>query len=150
MVKAKKVEKNEEKDDQNSEHILYECAYILDGKLTDEKAVEVAASLRGIVEKKNSILVEETQPKSRKLAYTIEKNSAGFFGWIKFLAQSSDIIDIEKEIKRISEVIRFLIVRSFREELMEQRTKTRKKVVTEEEKERIEEIDKKLETILGD
>jgi len=150
MAEAVKTVKTEEKDAQQAEHILYECAYLLDGNIAEEKATEVAASLRGAIEKMKSIIVEETQPKLRKLAYPVEKRESGFFGWIKFLAQASDIAEIEKQAKRMPEVIRVLIVQSFREELMEHRTRARKKVVTEEEKGRIEEIDKKLEEILGD
>ncbi|MDP2676107.1 MAG: 30S ribosomal protein S6 [bacterium] len=135
---------------EQSEHTLYELAYILDGNLSEEKALERAVSLRDIAEKRNSIIVEETQPKLRTLAYEIEKRTAGFFGWIKFLTQSSDIGEIEKQAKRIPEMLRLLTVQSFREELMDQRAKTRRRVVTEEEKGRIKEIDKKLEEILGE
>lgn len=146
MAEAPKTEEINEQ----GEHTLYELAYILDGNLSEEKALGTAASLRGIVEKKNSIIVEEVQPKLRKLAYDIEKRGAGFFGWIKFLTQSSDINEIEKQAKRMPEMLRVLTVQSFREELMERHAKTRRKVVTEEEKGRIEEIDKKLEEILGE
>lgn len=149
MTEATKTPKIDDAQEQG-EHTLYELAYILDGNLSEEKALEAAASLRGIVEKKNSIIVEEVQPKLRKLAYEIEKRTAGFFGWIKFLTQSSDMGEIEKQAKRMPEMLRLLTVRSFREELMERHAKTRRKVVTEEEKGRIEEIDKKLEEILGE
>lgn len=134
----------------DTDHQLYEIAYILDGNLNEEKTKETAGSLRSVLEKKNAIFIEDNAPKLRKLAYPFGKQTSGFFGWMKFLVQPSDIKDIEKQIKRIPEITRMLIMKSYREALMERRTKIRKRVETEEEKGRIEEIDKKLEEILGE
>ncbi|MBI4114778.1 MAG: 30S ribosomal protein S6 [Candidatus Niyogibacteria bacterium] len=132
------------------EHKLYEFAYILSGILDEEKARKAANDLHAFIEKKHNMVVEDTPPKLRKLAYDINGQAEGYFGWIKFLGQPSDIIEIEKQAKKTGGVLRFLIVQGYHEEVAERRTKVRKKIITEEEKGRIEEIDKKLEEILGE
>lgn len=129
---------------------LYEFAYVLDGNQNEEKAKEIAGSIRALIEKRDALIIEDTQPKLRKLAYPIAKHIAGFFGWIKFLTQAADIRELGKQIKKIPEVIRMLTVKSYREEFAERRTHIRKRIETPEEKERVKEIDKKLEEILGE
>ena len=128
---------------------LYEIAYILDGRLAEEKAGEKAGDLKGLIESAHNMTVEESAPKLRRLAYAIRGQNEAFFGWIKFIMQPSEINTVYGKIKKIPEVLRFLLVEAQREEIMEKRIKQKRRVMTEEERARIDEIDKKLEEILG-
>lgn len=131
------------------EHKLYEVGYMLTGTFPEEKANEAGGKIRSFIEGGKNIVVEETLPKLKKLAYPIKKQTDGFFGWIKFLAKASDIKEITEKIEKMPEMLRMLIVETKREELTERRAKAKRKVLTEEEKTQIQEIDKKLEEMLG-
>ncbi|PIR70386.1 MAG: hypothetical protein COU46_01840 [Candidatus Niyogibacteria bacterium CG10_big_fil_rev_8_21_14_0_10_42_19] len=128
---------------------LYEAAYFISGLLDEEKANETSRNLRELVENTKNIIVEESPLRRHKTAYPIKQQTEGFFGWLKFLMKPSGINDLSNKIKSLPGVIRASVIETKREEFVKRKIKTKKKVVTEEEIERIEKIDQKLEEILG-
>lgn len=150
ITKGSGVSKDEKSAFSDTERNLYEIGYMLIGALPEEKAHEAVGKIRSLIESGKNIVVEESPPKLRKLAYPVKKQVDGFFGWIKFLAKQSDIRDLNAQIEKLPEILRLLIVETKREELAERKAKTKKKVITEEEKTQIKEIDQKLEEILGE
>src|SRR3989338_9142659 len=105
-------------DAQGKEPMLYELAYILDPGIAEERLAEHAGKITGVIEKHKGALVLADNPKLRGLAYTIEratggkrqKYNQGYFGWIKFTATSSAVVEIEREIKQRTEVIRHMLI----------------------------------------
>ena len=128
---------------------LYEMCYMIDGLLEVEKAEEINNKIRLILDTSRNMVVEMTPLKLQKLAYPINKRAEAFWGWIKFMVNPEELANIKMKITRLPEVLRILIVEARREILAERPRRSKKKVITEEEIARTEEIDKKLEEILG-
>src|SRR3989344_2956190 len=109
-------------DAQGKEPMLYELAYILDPGIAEERLAEHAGKITGVIEKHKGALVLADNPKLRGLAYTIEratggkrqKYNQGYFGWVKFTVSPTSIPDIEKEVKGMTEVIRHILIHTFK------------------------------------
>ena len=128
---------------------LYELCYIIDGRLENQKTEEVTNKIRAILDSAHNMVIEMTPLKLQKLAYPINDQAEAFWGWIKFMINPEELADVKQKITRLPEVLRILIVESKRETMIERPRRSKKKVLTEEEIARTEEIDKKLEEILG-
>mgnify|MGYP001558368077 CR=1 FL=1 len=128
---------------------LYEIGYIL--KADDEKSAEdFSDSLKEAVVSNHGIVIAGNNPKMRHYAYPINKRRSGYFGWIKFLLNTELLGEIKKYLEKQEIISRFLLIKLARETLQEPRKeRVPKKIVPEEKKVDIEEIDKKLEEILG-
>lgn len=142
----------------------YEFAYILSPKVADEEALTWSGKLAKLIEDAEAIVSHQEVPQKRRLAYPIKKEKNGFFGWVTFSANPEKISAIEKKIKNEEYVLRHLIVEAVEVPLREPRpfiprsgTSRPTKIPAvqpadsgkEEEKLDLEELDKKLEEILG-
>lgn len=144
------------------EQKIYELGYLLTPLIPEEKVNEEISVLRGEIEKKQGLIIGEEIAKMRKLAYTIKEPNAGsfdsaYFGWIKFVIDGELLAGVKESLKRNDKIIRFLVLDITKEESVKkipsERSMKRKKVVTKETKPKeeikTEEIDKKLEELLG-
>lgn len=129
----------------------YEINYLIDGRLESQKAEEFADKIRGLLDTSRNIIMEQMPVKLQKLAYPVKRQTEAFWGWLKFMASPGELTGIELKIARMPEVLRVLISRAKREVASRRMTvsPSKKKTVTKEEAARTEEIDKKLEEILG-
>lgn len=128
---------------------LYEIAYFVKAGEDEQEAISETQKIRDAIEQKKGIVAEDSKPAKKKLAYEIQKQNEGYFGWLKFLLKPLELEGLKKEIKKIPSIIRFSIYQAKKEEIMERRAKRRKRIIPEEEKAQIKEIDKKLEELLG-
>ena len=139
-----------------NEQKVYEIGYLLSPLISEEKLDEEIGSLRKIIEDGGSFIMSEGQPKMQKLAYAVEKNENAYFGWIKFTAGPEILLEIKGSFEKLKEkIIRFLIIETVKETLAPAVSKKifkKRKTVFPEGKEgemKFEEIDKKLEELLG-
>ena len=132
-----------------TEQRIYEIGYLLSPLIPEEKLDEEISILRKIIEDKQGFIMSEARPKIQKLAYPIKKLETAYFGWIKFTATPSSLPEIKSP-----QIIRFLITEIIKETLTPHPAKKiikKKKIMIPEMKEEVkfEEIDKKLEELLG-
>ncbi len=139
---------------------LYEIAYLLTPAVSDEEALNFQQTLKNEIQKMDGIIGNEGSIFRRKLSYPIKKMREAYLGSFKFKLKPEKIIDLKTKATR-TEILRFLIIETKHVEIRPQpiRFTTRPdtdtpKVLTEENKKieptaNIEEIDKKLEEILG-
>jgi len=141
----------------------YEFAYILSPKVADGEALTVAGKFAKIIEDAGGMVSHQEVPKKRKLSYPIKKERMGFFGWINFSDNPEKILALEKKLKGEENILRHLVVEAVEIPLRESRpftprvsSRPAKLPVTqpadpgkEDEKLDLEELDKKLEEILG-
>jgi len=148
------------------ESILYEIGYILKPTLSDEEILGFSSKLRNLITNGNGLINSEGQPKKLPLAYEIKKEVSTIFNWIKFTLNSDLVNAIERELKKDPSVLRFLVMKTKKDEpvriptLQPKREPTEDSFKTEiiatpakiEAKEKIkeEEIDKKIEELLGE
>ncbi len=129
---------------------MYEISYLIDGGIPIEKASELADKIRGMLETSRNLIMETTPLKLQKLAYPIKKHAEAFWGRIRFMSDPQELIKLKNKIEAIPEIMRMLTVEAKPDEASQVRAPIRKKKVeTAEEVARSEEIDKKLEEILG-
>ena len=129
---------------------LYEIGYMIDGRLDGEKAQIISDKIGEILNSSKSMIMETTPLKLQRLAYPVKRLIEAYCGWTKFTLDTGELAEIKLKITRMPEVIRSIAVET-RPERAIRRTAVRpkKKVITVEEAARTEEIDKKLEEILG-
>ena len=106
--------------------------------------------------------MSEGRAKKQTLAYPINKESTAFFNWIKFSLDSTAIKELNLVLDRHQSVLRFLLIKDTKEEAIKRPVLRPKKLpavkkepATEIAKEaeiqiQEEEIDKKIEEILGE
>lgn len=136
------------------EQKMYEIGYLLNPLIPEEKLDEEVFVLRKLIEDKKGFIINEARPKMRKLACPIKKIESAYFGWVKFTTNPEAIEEIESSLKKNDKVIRFLIVKVIKEEAISRpvRKIVKKKKPTEPKEKieiKLEEIDKKLEELLG-
>lgn len=144
---------------------MYEIGYLLSPLIPEDKVNEEISILRNLIEKNRGLITGEETAKMRRLAYTLKKPNAGsfesaYFGWLKFMAGAEDFLETKKEFEKNANIIRFMALETEQEKAMKKSiadkiAKKRKfvsKPVDAGPKEEIktEEVDKKLEEILGE
>ncbi len=142
---------------------IYEIGYLLTPLIAEEKLPEEISVLRNLIENKHGLIIKEEAAKPRRLAYEIKKPNVGsfkngYFGWIKFMIEPETVDELKKSIDKNSNIIRFVVLDITRDETVrklpaEKIIKRKRPVVREakpKEEIKTEEIDKKLEEILGE
>jgi ribosomal protein S6 len=93
----------------------------------DEATItKVAQAVRAAVEKNEAEIISEGAPSRMRLAYTIERASAGhhekfdeaYFGFIKFATERENIPALESFLRGNRDVLRFLLTETVREDLI--------------------------------
>lgn len=104
------------------EQEIYEVSFILDNRLTEEKALEKLATLKKDIASLGGSFISEETPYLRELSYEMTrvinnvnvKFLTGYFGWLKFELATEEIAVLNKKLKLDEEIIRFLIVKAER------------------------------------
>lgn len=141
--------------------ILYEIGYLLKSGLTDEEVLSFSEALRNTITDKGGLITSEGKAKAQNLAYPIKGETASIANWLRFLIKPSLVEELEKYLKKQKDILRFTIIKTVKEKAMKPRALRPKKLKTvippettgaEKEKEEIkeEEIDKKIEELLGE
>lgn len=128
-----------------TEQRIYEIGYLLSPLIPEERLDEEISVLRKIIEDKKGFILSEARPKIQKLAYPINKLESAYFGWIKFTADPSSLPEIKSP-----QIIRFLITEIIETPPVKKIIKKKKTIISGiKEGVKFEEIDKKLEELLG-
>lgn len=119
--------KNEvETQDSGFEPSVYEVSYLIVPSVAQENLPEKISALRGVIESAGGKLLDEGDPKYQDLAYdmaTVVANKkvvhkAGYFGWLKFEINPTSIKKIDEKFETNTELIRFLIIKTVREDTL--------------------------------
>ena len=102
---------------------VYEISYILDNRLEESKAAEKAEAFKKNIASLEGSFISEEAPYMRELSYEMIRvvNNVnirfkeGYFGWVKFELTPAKIIEINKKLKLDEEVVRFLIIKTEKE-----------------------------------
>lgn len=102
---------------------MYELGYLLLPSLTDDALNDAVTAIKGILKKSGAQELDSENPVKIDLAYTMSKTVGArkyvlddaFIGWVKFEAQSDAVQEINDAVKKMDEVIRFLVVKTTRE-----------------------------------
>jgi len=144
---------------------IYEIGFHILPTVQEENLQGVVSDLENSITKNDGQILSEDFPKMRNLAYEISKRvetkylnfNKAYFGWIKFSALPEVIEKIQKYFEGNENVLRFLIIKTVRENTMnvfksQSQPKESESVSETEEKEKTEvseeEIDKSIDDLI--
>ncbi|MDO8648149.1 MAG: 30S ribosomal protein S6 [Candidatus Peregrinibacteria bacterium] len=105
---------------------IYEVGYLILPTVTEEELPREVTALKDVLEKEKAAPIAEEFPRFKPLAYPIHKRIAGvyvtfsnaYFGWVKFESTPDAIKKIENALKQAEKVLRFLLIKTVREQTM--------------------------------
>jgi ribosomal protein S6 len=105
---------------------VYEVGFHVVPTIPEEKVAGEISFIKDALARGNASVISEEFPRLRSLAYTFKRNIGGkyekhqssYFGWIKFEGGRAVVTDLTNLLKSHPSVIRFLIVRTVRENTM--------------------------------
>jgi ribosomal protein S6 len=102
---------------------VYEAGFLLVPTLPEEKLPGEFDAIKKLVSEHGGTIISEEMPKSRSLSYSMTKvvetkrykfNEA-YFGWVKFELSRSALAEVEKGLKVNTSVLRYLLIKTVRE-----------------------------------
>lgn len=160
---------SEKEIEENTNSRVYEVGYLLAPTIPEENLPVIYGNLKELVASFDGIAISDEMPKMLTLAYPMVKVIANlrnkfktaYFGWIKFAMDSDKVLELKKRLDIDSNIVRFLILKTVRENTINERrfarvNTARRKIKTE--KGRIdetvvpinkEEIDKEIDAMVA-
>ena len=89
----------------------YELAVVLSAKIEDEDRAAVIEKVKAQIERFGGTVTEVDEWGKRRLAYEIQKMREGFYYFIQFEADAACPAELERHIRIMENVIRYLCVR---------------------------------------
>lgn len=149
---------------------VYEVGYLLSSGIAEEKVADEVNTVRTLIENNGGILISDEFPKIRALAFEMTKKigtetkkyNQAYFGWMKFEAPVESANAIKEGMETNNNVIRFLLIKTVRENTMSNIVKpisfkkddeksTPEKTVSQDESVKestVEEIDKSIDELV--
>lgn len=108
---------------EHTEPRIYELGYHLVPTLSEEQIGGASKAVRGMIEGISKDIISEEAPVFINLAYQVVKTidhknkrfDDAYFGFIKFEASPENIAKLEEKLKKDGNVLRYLIVKTLRE-----------------------------------
>ncbi len=105
---------------------IYEVGYHLIGTLPEDEVSKEVTLIHSLISENRGNIISEGAPTLRQLAYEIAKKvetksfrfNKAYFGWVKFELEASEILNIKKKMEAMPNVLRFLIVKTVKENTM--------------------------------
>lgn len=128
----------------------YELTYLISPDLSEEELKSLRGKINSFVAQALGISIRESAFSRKKLAFPIKKESQAYFNTLIFQLNPEKLESFEKNLKAQTQIIRYLILSGKKPEFAQIAEKPRRSVKRiEPPKVEIEEIEKKLEEILG-
>ena len=167
------MEKVETKVVEESGKQVYELGYHIVSTVAEENLPKEVETLKEVVLQDGGSLVSEGEPKLINLAYSMTKSVAdikkkfdtAYFGWIKFETSQSLMPIIKKAMDQNPNLLRYLLIKTVRENTLfvpkltvrkveGEAAKAKKPIKTEEakvsSKKDLEDIDKSIEELVSE
>ena len=132
----------------------YELSLISLPDFSEEELNQFKEKITSILQGKGGILNELKSPVKKILGYPIKKKKSGFLFVFNFSSSSEQLKIIEKELKTMKEILRYLVLvktgPAIKEEPQRISPRIEKAEPKKETKAGFKEIEKKLNEILGE
>ena len=89
----------------------YELAVIVNAKIEDDARTAAVDKCKALIERFGGQITNVDEWGKKKLAYEIDKMNEGFYYFIQFDAEPTAPADIEKRVRIVDGVIRYLLVK---------------------------------------
>lgn len=105
---------------------VYELGYLLVPTLGSEDVPAHYTALKDLITSLGGELITDEMPKFIPLAYAMTKITpssrskfdSAYFGWAKFFMEADKAIDLKKKVEANTKIIRFLILKTVKENTM--------------------------------
>lgn len=139
----------------------YELLYIIPHTYPEERQGKIVSQIEALLKKEGGSITKTESLGKKKLTYPIRKIRFGFYNLVELDLESEKLKEINRQLRLVPEVLRFLM--ASKKKVVEKPIKPKKvkeiremKIYKKEPKKEkpkkvsIEELDKKLDEILGD
>ena len=89
----------------------YELALVVNAKIEDDATAAVVEKAKEYISRAGGTVTEVEDWGKKRLAYEIQKMSDGFFYFIQFDAEATAPAEIERHVRIMDNVLRYLCVR---------------------------------------
>ena len=89
----------------------YELAVVVSAKLEDEARAEVIEKVKAMITRFGGNVTDVDEWGKRRFAYEIQKMKEGFYYFVQFDAPATCPAEVEKRVRIVDNVIRYLCVR---------------------------------------
>lgn len=109
----------------------YELTYIISPDITSEEAQAKAKEIESSIQNKEGVILAQTNPIARTLAYQIEKRASGFFSVLEFQLEPEKMAELKETIEKDRKIVRhMLLVKRPVKIRKERRTRVKPEAVT--------------------
>lgn len=88
----------------------YELSYIISPNLKIEEATGLSSELSALIQKEGGLIMKETVPNPRTLAYQIKKQGAGFQVNLEFSLEPEKLRTVKEKITKDEKILRHMLV----------------------------------------
>ena len=89
----------------------YELALVVNAKIEDEAREAVVEKAKGYVARYGGTVTEVEEWGEKRLAYEVQKMREGFYYFIQFEADATCPAEVERHVRIMDNVMRYLIVK---------------------------------------
>jgi small subunit ribosomal protein S6 len=89
----------------------YEIGFIITPDANEEEVKKIVESISGTIKKANGVINNIDEWGRKKMAYPIKKNLEGYFVFIQAEVDGSVIADLERRLKQMEKVLRYITLR---------------------------------------
>ena len=89
----------------------YELAVVVSAKIEDDERAQVIEKVKALVERFGGKISDVDEWGKKRLAYEIQKMHEGFYYFIQFEADAQCPAEVERHVRIMDNVLRYLVVR---------------------------------------
>ena len=89
----------------------YELALVVNAKIEDDARTEAVDKVKALIERFGGTITNVDEWGKKKLAYEIQHMKEGFYYFIQFESDATSPAEIEKRVRIMDNVLRYLVVR---------------------------------------
>jgi len=88
----------------------YELAVVISGKLEEDDKNAVLARVKELIERFDGVISNVNELGKKRFAFEVNKTRDGYYNFIRFEAPASAPAEIERRVRIMDNVVRYLIV----------------------------------------
>ncbi len=123
----------------------YELTYIVSPEITLEEAEAEAKEIESIIQRKEGVILKQSNPIAKTLSYPIKSKASGFLGTLEFQLETEKLMEFKETLRKDEKIVRHMVIIKEAAELKKDRrtrtkptlafeVKQKTEIVTEEEK----------------
>ena len=88
----------------------YELTYIVSPEITSEEAEAKAKEIESAITSREGMVVKQTNPIAKTLAYQVKKHASGFFGAIEFQLEPEKLLELKEILVKDGKISRHMVI----------------------------------------